>query len=173
MTSELVNAIKSTPTPIQVSTPTPMLPGVNWTPIVQGLVSGLATSFGATINFPTSTAIPVASSAVPTSGEVQNVQPNLVPIQAQLTELTNNFKALNNKVNNFESMLTRLAESQVSTNNQINALAQQWRLKLRLILLLLGVLQMGVGQAPRNKPKIAIAGNRTQDKIINSDLLYR
>lgn len=95
MTSELVNAIKSTPTS--------MLPGVNWTPIVQGLVSGLATSFGATINFPASTAIPVASSAQTTSGEAQNVQPNLDPIQAQLTELTNNFKALNNKVSNFDS----------------------------------------------------------------------
>ena len=56
MTSEIVNAIKSTPTPSQVSPATPMLPGVNWTPIVQGLVSGLATSFGATVNFPSTPA---------------------------------------------------------------------------------------------------------------------
>jgi hypothetical protein len=46
----------------QTPLPSP-LEGVNWTPIIQGLVSGLAASFGASVNLPTSA--PAAPAATP------------------------------------------------------------------------------------------------------------
>ena len=49
---EVVQAIQSSSTTQSTSIPL----GVNWTPIIQGLVSGVATSLGATLSFPSSTA---------------------------------------------------------------------------------------------------------------------
>lgn len=111
---ELIEAIKSSSQPVS-----PLSSSINWTPIVQGLVQGVASSLGATINFPSQPSQvpsqPVSQTpAIPTSGEVQNVSSQV----SQIKELIKaEISPLVNKVNNLESMLTRLAET---TNSQIS-----------------------------------------------------
>lgn len=46
----LIEVIQSTHTPVQA----PVLGSFNWAPVIQGLVSGVASSLGATVNFPSS-----------------------------------------------------------------------------------------------------------------------
>jgi hypothetical protein len=62
---DVVQAIKSQ------SAPTPTLGGLNWNPVIQGLVSGLASSLGASVNFPSSAN---ASAEIPVVPSTQSTQ---------------------------------------------------------------------------------------------------
>lgn len=115
---EMVQAIKNIPTQAPAQTPS-LLTGVNWAPIINGFANVLITNLGGQ-SVPTPTS-PVATPASQTPAEAPVVSQDL----AQIKELIKTEIApLVNKVNNFESMLTRLTESQVSTNNQISALTE-------------------------------------------------
>ncbi|POG53950.1 hypothetical protein GLOIN_2v1740220, partial [Rhizophagus irregularis DAOM 181602=DAOM 197198] len=126
---ELIEAIKSSSQVSSSQTVSPLSSSINWTPIVQGLVQGVASSLGATINFPSQ----VPSQPIPqtpvsqTSGEVQNVSSQVSQIKELIkTEIS----PLVNKVNNLESMLTRLAET---TNSQISQVSSTVETLARIV----------------------------------------
>nr|AHJ10974.1 truncated DNA polymerase [Rhizophagus sp. DAOM 213198] len=108
MTSELVNAIKSTPT----STQPTLLSGVNWAPIINGLANVLITNLGGQPVHPSTS--PVATKpATQTPGEVQKVSPDLTPIiermntlETKLTSLTSQMETMVSSITSMESNLT-------------------------------------------------------------------
>ena len=57
----VVDAIKSQPTVAQA----PNLATFKWTPVVQGLVSGVAAAFGGTVNFPSAPSSPTPPFSAP------------------------------------------------------------------------------------------------------------
>jgi hypothetical protein len=107
--SAINSAIRSQPSSTIVSSPL----GVNWTPIVQGLVSGVAQSFGATVSFPTTP----AKSEQPTV--VQQSGVNISPSSTILASLENKLISLESKLNNLESNITQLNNK---TDTQISQL---------------------------------------------------
>lgn len=103
---EVVQAIKSQPS---------ILSEVNWTPIIQSLVSGIGTALGAQVSFPQSTGQPSTplEKALPLTPSSQT-SVNLNSMQASLHSVT---QSLSTQIEN-------LVKSQTQTNNQINSLAQ-------------------------------------------------
>jgi hypothetical protein len=118
-TQAIVSAIKET-------TPQPTVNntlGINWTPIVQGLISGVATSFGATVNFPQSTQTEVSAIQTPVQPSVDTtVISRIEKLESTLLNLTNTMSSLAetqkaltstvNRIDKLESSLLQLAESQ-------------------------------------------------------------
>jgi uncharacterized coiled-coil protein SlyX len=94
----MVDAIKSTST----SQPS----SFNWTPVVQGLVSGVAQSFGASVNFPQQ----YVSPTMPTS-----TSPAPIALEDRIT-------ALESKFGNLDSALTQLTSSVTQLTNGQNQL---------------------------------------------------
>jgi hypothetical protein len=100
----VVQAIKTQPTSSSLA--------FNWTPLIQGIATGIATSFGAQIKFPTqsssiSTTEPTSVSTTPSS---VTPQVDLTPILSRLDKL--------------EVSVSTLAQGQNSLTQTINALAQ-------------------------------------------------
>jgi len=115
MADRIVQAIKSQPS-IQPSVQPTILGEVNWTPIIQGLVSGVANSLGATLSFPTTQNGQTAQAQVPI--EVQDSSSNnLAPLETRLNKLET-------QINSIESYVSTLAQSQANANSQIASLAQ-------------------------------------------------
>src|SRR6266542_1373093 len=126
---EVVNAIKTQPTPSVAST------ALNWTPLIQGIVTGIASSYGAQVNFPTTSTPPTS-----TPGEVQVAQtPSLAPIEKKISDLASQVdqikdsvkvvnEEVNTKITNLETKMTKaisqLTIAQTNTNSQINSLTQ-------------------------------------------------
>ena len=77
--------------------------GVNWTPIIQGLVSGVATSFGASVQFPT-------QQSVNTPSEVKAVPISVPSAVDQTTEI---------RINRLETQLSQLESKQLSMESQL------------------------------------------------------
>jgi hypothetical protein len=92
MTSELVNAIKSTPT----STQPTLLSGVNWAPIINGLANVLITNLGGQ-PVPSSTSPIATKPATQTPGEVQKVSPDLTPIIERMNTLETKLTSLSSR----------------------------------------------------------------------------
>lgn len=117
---EVVNALKTQPSSPSQST------NFNWAPLVQGLVSGLATSLGANISFPTS--------AVSQPAEAQ-VSPSMASpkIEALQTHIAN----LETKIGNLESTILTLTQSQLqlaeTTTTQISDLIQNMNILVDII----------------------------------------
>jgi hypothetical protein len=99
----VVDAIKSQPSVAQ----TPNLGTFNWSPVVQGLVSGVAAAFGGTVNFPSATPTPSFPSSAPV---------------ATPTAFDTQISTLEAKVETLTSTVNRLANSQKLANSQISSL---------------------------------------------------
>uniref|UniRef100_U9SF97 Uncharacterized protein n=5 Tax=Rhizophagus TaxID=1129544 RepID=U9SF97_RHIID len=83
---EVVQAIQSSSTTQSTSIPL----GVNWTPIIQGLVSGVATSLGATLSFPSSTAQAgtTTQAQTPSNGTSGEEGPSVIDCRALITNIS-------------------------------------------------------------------------------------
>jgi hypothetical protein len=113
-TKQIVEAIKS-----NQSSPNPsLLSGVNWAPLVHGLVNVVITQLGGSpVSFPSA---PVPTNAKQTPAEAPVVS-NLPQVE-QLIE--SRIAPLLNKVSSLESALTSIAKSQGELSNTVSELAQ-------------------------------------------------
>jgi hypothetical protein len=84
--------------------------GVNWTPIIQGALTGLAQSFGAQVTFPTQAKAPVEVPVAPTlaqAGAVSTPAVNLAPLESRLNNLES-------KLGTLETTMAQLRKSKQS-----------------------------------------------------------
>jgi len=117
--SQVVKAIKEQPSANNITSPL----GVNWTPIIQGVLTGVAQSFGANVSFP---------SAAQTPGEVQLKSSSSLP-PVNLEPILNRLNEMESKITNIESTLdktikelTKVTNDQImATNNNVNNLTSQ------------------------------------------------
>jgi hypothetical protein len=127
---EVVSAIKeinniSPSAPLNSASPL----GVNWTPIIQGLVSGVATSFGATVKFPSSVSstpseVKVDTSIQPTMdptllNRIDKIESSIISIESTIATLA---ESTSTQINN---LAAQIVESNINTNNKINSLVTQ------------------------------------------------
>jgi len=107
MTSEIVQAIKSNPT----STQPTLLSGVNWTPILHGITNVIVSSLGGSpVSFPSA-----PKPAQTTSGEVQNVSPDLTPIIERMNTLETKLTSLSSQM---ETMLSLFWQDLINNNHK-------------------------------------------------------
>ena len=107
MTSEIVQAIKTNPIPTQP----PILSGVNWTPLLQGLANVVVTSIGGTTQFPTA---PTPASTQPPEVVVTQIKEL---IKAEMSPLAT-------KISSLESALTTLVQAQTELTKGLSNLSQ-------------------------------------------------
>jgi tRNA U34 5-carboxymethylaminomethyl modifying GTPase MnmE/TrmE len=104
-TQAIVSAIKETKLPVtQQSSDL----GLNWQPIIQGLVSGVANSMGAQLSFPTSQKPAQTQAEVPVTTS-QGV--DLSPLLAEIKELRNAQQQLTAQMAHQASTIQQLANS--------------------------------------------------------------
>lgn len=111
---EMIQAIKSQPSAANPA-PSP-LGGVNWTPIIQGLITGVASSLGASVNFPTTTQASVPAEAPTTL--------DLSPVLTRLNKLESKYSNLETSVKSLASTVETLAKGQANMTNSVSSLAQ-------------------------------------------------
>lgn len=118
-----MDAIKSIP----AQTQTPVLGSINWTPIIQGVVSGVATSFGATVNFPTATAVLSSkpSSSLETSPPItpSPTTANLTPLETRISTLESKFGSLESAMTQLTSTVSTMAQGQTQLTEAMTAMS--------------------------------------------------
>jgi hypothetical protein len=126
---QLANVLQSQPKVTQPVAQPSIISGVDWTPIVQSVIAGIGTAFGAQVSFSQSAskvATPLEKSAPLTSSPQSPI--NLTKIEARLDNLENNLNSvqtsLHSVTQNLSSQIENLAKSQVQTNSQVSSLAQ-------------------------------------------------
>ncbi len=118
-----MDAIKSIP----AQTQTPVLGSINWTPIIQGVVSGVATSFGATVNFPIATAVLSSkpSSSLETSPPItpSPTTANLTPLETRISTLESKFGSLESAMTQLTSTVSTMAQGQTQLTEAMTAMS--------------------------------------------------
>jgi TolA-binding protein len=99
--------------PSQPNTPL----GINWTPIVQGLLSGVAQSFGGSVNFP-----PAGQTPEPVVQPTPSSQPgiDLKPVLNRLDYLESQLS----KLDKLESSISQLNQAQANLTTSLDTLAK-------------------------------------------------
>src|SRR6266536_1306222 len=111
-------SIKSTSTPTSAQTASPSLATFNWTPVIQGLVSGVATSFGATVNFP-----PTVPSPVPSSAPVTSSPSTPSALEARITSLETTLTQYTTQLNALVQAQSNLTKGLEQTNSNVDKLS--------------------------------------------------
>ncbi|GBC46869.2 truncated DNA polymerase [Rhizophagus irregularis DAOM 181602=DAOM 197198] len=122
---QVTSQVAQQPAPV-----TQPLLGINWTPIVQGLVTGVASSFGASVQFPTQPAaqtpgeVQVVPTSVPSTVVQTTPEPatvDLTPILSRLDKLESTVTQLTQAQSSLTSSLETLAQGLIQTNNSLNS----------------------------------------------------
>lgn len=156
----VVQAIKtiptSTPSPSSVSSP---MNQFNWTPIIQGAITGIASSFGMNLTpvAPTSTQPSPTTTMAPSNSSIK-----LAPIEARLDKLESKYSTL-------ESTLTSNLNSLTQARSEMTATIS----KMGQLLSVLSSSKNG-GSSSSSPPEITAVspykGKFNLDKIVTADL---
>lgn len=121
--SQVVQAIKSQ-SPSQPAAQPSILSGVNWTPIIQSLVSGIGTALGAQVSFsqPTGQLSSPLEKSLPLTPSSQT-SINLTSIETRIDKLESGLNSMQASLHSVSQSLStqieNLVKSQTQTNNQM------------------------------------------------------
>lgn len=123
--AQVVQAIKSQPSSTQPSSTQPQASsfgGIDWTPIIQGLVSGVASSLGGTVNFNSSPSVPAQTTQ--STADISPLLTRLDKLESNVNLITTNFNKLVQSHSDLTSNVNSLAQGQSNLTSTVNTLAQ-------------------------------------------------